>query len=203
MARSACTHVLFDAVMVNAAVLHSTRAHGVARLRSWFRGPLLVVDCPGDERADIDALVQGADVCVRHGASAALLQAHLLSQFKLRSASHLAVDDDDLTLPDDWRFDGAACALRRDDQEVPLTRQQLGLLQCLAQPFGRAVARGELEAKVSPDGRALKRHTIEVYIGRLRQRLHDAGFDAFRIEAVRGRGYRLRTPAPQTPGRLT
>lgn len=194
-ARAACTHVRFDAVMVNAAVLQPTLAHGVERLRSWFSGPLLVVDSTGNEGDDIDALVQGANACVRWGASARLLHAHLLSQFKQALASNLAVDEDALALPGGWRFDSAACALRRADREVSLTRQQLGLLQCLAQPFGRVVARGELEAKVSSDQRPLKRHTIEVYIGRLRQRLMEVGFDAFCIEVVRGRGYRLRAAA--------
>ena len=194
-ARAACIHVRFDAVMVNAAALQPTLAHGVERLRSWFAGPLLVVDSTGNEGDDIDALVQGASACVRWGASARLLYAHLLSQFKQAQASHLAADQDALALPGGWRFDSAASALRRANQEMPLTRQQLGLLQCLAQPFGRVVARAELEAKVSPAARALKRHTIEVYIGRLRQRLIDASFDAFCIEAVRGRGYRLRAAA--------
>ena len=194
-ARSACTHVRFDAVLVNAAVLQPSLSQGVARLRSWFGGPLLVVDSPGNEGDDIDALVHGASACVRWGASARLLQAHLRSQFKQAPASHLAADQDALALPGGWRFDAAASALRRPNQELALTVQQLGLLQCLAQPFGRVVARGELEAKVSPNGRALKRHTIEVYIGRLRQRLLEARFEAFSIEAVRGRGYRLRAAA--------
>jgi DNA-binding response OmpR family regulator len=83
---------------------------------------------------------------------------------------------------------------------VVLTEVQSALLQCLIEAQGLIVPRARLAAAL-PNRHEIGARSVDVYIHRLRQRLRGEGVEAFAIQAVRGRGYRLATLEPAAPER--
>jgi DNA-binding response OmpR family regulator len=81
--------------------------------------------------------------------------------------------------------------LVRDGATVALTEVQSVFLQCLFDAEGRIVPRSR-PAAVLPNGHPVHARSIDVYVHRLRKRLHGAGVFDLLIEATRGRGYTLR-----------
>ncbi len=85
--------------------------------------------------------------------------------------------------------------VRRDDQLVPLTPVEFKLLVTLVAADGRALTRDQLLDAVygSDDGDVLDR-TIDVHIGRLREKLGDDAEQPRYVMTVRGVGYRAAPP---------
>ncbi len=216
-ARQACAHIRFDAIAAHRSALGPKLAHSVSELRQWFGGALMVIADDMDESDEVLALEHGANAYVTMQMAPRLLLARLMAcmhepagppQGRIPQCAARRLPDeragalathplDMVELPGQWRFDLAASALRRGSRELPLTELQLALLECLANPVGRVVARAELQARMGSKAEAIKRHTVEVYIFRLRQRLARYGLDAFHIEAVWRRGYRLQATVVQ------
>ena len=86
--------------------------------------------------------------------------------------------------------------VRRDGQLIPLTPVEFKLLVTLVSADGRALTRDQLLDSVygSDDGDVLDR-TIDVHIGRLREKLDDDADQPRYVMTVRGVGYRA---APST-----
>ena len=83
-------------------------------------------------------------------------------------------------------------AVRIGEREVVLTRTQYRLLAALAKEPGRTFSRAELvEGGI---GDLVSERTVDVHVKEIRRKL---GEDGWRIETVRGKGYRYR---PQRPG---
>jgi DNA-binding response OmpR family regulator len=89
--------------------------------------------------------------------------------------------------------------VRRDGELVPLTPVEFKLLVTIVAADGRALTRDQLLDAVygSDDGDILDR-TIDVHIGRLREKLADDAEQPHYVMTVRGVGYRA---APQPSGR--
>ncbi len=85
--------------------------------------------------------------------------------------------------------------VRRGDQLVPLTPVEFKLLVTLVSADGRALTRDQLLDAVygSDDGDVLDR-TIDVHIGRLREKLGDDAEQPRYVMTVRGVGYRAAPP---------
>jgi two-component system, OmpR family, response regulator len=80
----------------------------------------------------------------------------------------------------------------------PLTAREFGLASALAHRAGDVLSRSKLIETVwgkDFDGNA---NVVDVYVGYLRVKLERLGAPEVRIEAVRGVGYRLVIPAPET-----
>ncbi len=85
--------------------------------------------------------------------------------------------------------------VRRGEQSVPLTPVEFKLLVTLVAADGRALTRDQLLDAVygSDDGDVLDR-TIDVHIGRLREKLGDDAEQPRYVMTVRGVGYRAAPP---------
>ena len=77
-----------------------------------------------------------------------------------------------------------------DGKRLDLTARELSLLLHLAHRAGEVVTRTELLAQVWSIGFDPESNVVDVHMSRLREKL---GKQAWMIETVRGRGYRLRT----------
>ena len=95
----------------------------------------------------------------------------------------------------DLAIDTERYEVRRNDELVPLTPVEFKLLVTLVAADGRALTRDQLLDAVygSDDGDVLDR-TIDVHIGRLREKLSDDVERPLYVMTVRGVGYRA---APQ------
>jgi DNA-binding response OmpR family regulator len=178
-----------DALVLDASA-HDAAA--LARARAALRCPLLVLADDGDEVDEIMALELGADAFLRRPVSPRRLRAHLTALLRPhRKPAGVATEAaPQRSEHEDWRVDRVANRLHRGATVVPLTEAQGAFLQCLLDSQGRIVSRDCLIAAL-PIGASIHARSIDVYIHRLRKRLHAAGVFDLLIEAIRGRGYVL------------
>jgi len=95
----------------------------------------------------------------------------------------------------DLTIDTERYEVRRGDELMPLTPVEFKLLVTLVAADGRALTRDQLLDAVygSDDGEVLDR-TIDVHIGRLREKLGDDAEQPRYVMTVRGVGYRAAPP---------
>jgi len=189
--------VVPDAVVYDAQADATPLASAVTQLRQWFTGSLLVLDGSHDEVDEIFALELGADGLLAHPVNPRRLRARLEALLRRHAASAppSPVGDPLPDLPAGWHLDAVHNCLQRGAQSVPLTGGQTHLLRCLALHTGRVVPRAELHDQVCAPESDLRARSIDVYVHRLRQRLLASGVHDLAIEAVRGRGFVLRSEA--------
>lgn len=191
-AHEACANLHFDAMVIDAVTLGPSLALGLSRLQPQAACPMLVVAQEPSEIDEIIALEHGAADYLALPLSPRLLRAHLMAVLRTRPVTEPPGD----AVPDapragHWLLDPMLRELRWSGHTVALTESQFNLLRCLASPAGRVVPRAELEARASGPDSTLTARSIDVYVHRLRRRLADAGMNAFDIQCLRGRGYRL------------
>lgn len=99
----------------------------------------------------------------------------------------------------DLTIDTERYEVRRNDQLLTLTPVEFKLLVTLVAADGRALTRDQLLDAVygSDDGEVLDR-TIDVHIGRLREKLGDEAEQPRYVMTVRGVGYRAAPPIAET-----
>lgn len=177
----------FDAVAIDGALVDG---RALAELRAALRAPLLVLAPAADEIDEIVALESGADAFLPRPVAPRRLRAHLAAL--MRRAPPARPESDGVPTLSGWSLDALRQALTDGTREVALTEVQTLLLQCLFDAAGALVARAQLMAAL-PRGERLQVRSVDVYIHRLRQRLREEGVQGLAIEAVRGRGFVLRS----------
>ncbi len=76
-----------------------------------------------------------------------------------------------------------------NDRPVGLTPNEYDLIVALIEQVGEVVSRKELASRIDRAGTGQRSNVVDVHMSRIRRKL---GASASRLEAVRGRGYRLR-----------
>ena len=187
--------VVPDAVVYDAQADSAPLPAALAQLRQWFAGSLLVLDGTPDEVDEILALELGADGLLAHPVNPRRLRARLEALLRRHAGGTAPVPagDAEPDLPSGWHLDAVHNRLQRGTQSVSLTGGQAHLLRCLALHAGRVVPRAELHDQVCAPESDLRARSIDVYVHRLRQRLLAAGVHDLSVEAVRGRGFVLRS----------
>jgi DNA-binding response OmpR family regulator len=100
----------------------------------------------------------------------------------------------------DLVLDPARYEVRRSGVPVDLTRVEFRLLQVLLQADGRVLSRDQLmDAVYGQDATEVLDRTIDVHVGRLRDKLADDPEEPRYIATVRGVGYRAAPSAQQDP----
>lgn len=184
----------FDAVVVDASSLSARGGAALAQLHAAVRCPVVMLAERGDEIDEILALELGADAYLQRPLSPRRLRAHLSVLIRWRRpvvALEDPIDPADTSDDCQWQVDRIRNRLVRGSASVALTEVQCAFLQCLFEANGRIVPRAHLAAAL-PNGHTVHARSIDVYVHRLRKRLHDAGVFDLLIEAARGRGYTLR-----------
>jgi DNA-binding response OmpR family regulator len=180
-------------------------------LNAALQCPLIVVAGRPDEVDEIVALEYGAAAYLAQPLAPRRLRAHLAALMRERTAApyfDAAAAQAPSPLPQcGWQLDRIANRLRRAESDgsgerlVALTEVQSALLQCLIEAQGLIVPRARLAAAL-PNRHEIGARSVDVYIHRLRQRLHGEGVEGLAIQAVRGRGYRLATLEAAAPERV-
>jgi DNA-binding response OmpR family regulator len=156
------------------------------RLReAGYQGALLILTARSRELDRVVGLDAGADDYLVKPFGLAELLARLRAL--LRRTTVLAA-----TTPSDrlLHVDVDAHRVRVGDDEVALTGKEYDVLAVLMASRGKVVSRAQLMAEVWSEGWYGSTKTLDVTIGRLRQKLERAG-SAERIVTVRGVGFRL------------
>lgn len=88
----------------------------------------------------------------------------------------------------DFRFDAATSQLRRGDENIGLTSNELSILKLLAENAGKPVSRDELSRLMPAAG---NERTVDVQITRLRKKIEESEGKPIYLQTVRGAGYVL------------
>jgi DNA-binding response OmpR family regulator len=156
------------------------------RLReAGYQGALLILTARSRELDRVVGLDAGADDYLVKPFGLAELLARLRALLR-RTTVRAATTPSDRLL----HLDVDAHRVRVGDDEVALTGKEFDVLAVLMASRGKVVSRAQLMAEVWSEGWYGSTKTLDVTIGRLRQKLERAG-SAERIITVRGVGFRL------------
>jgi DNA-binding response OmpR family regulator len=154
---------------------------------SGFEGAIMIVTARAGELDRVVGLDYGADDYLAKPFGLAELQARVRALIRRTTGSTGSHDDGSL------RIDVAARRVYAGDDEVPLTGKEFDVLNILAANRDKVVSRGRLMADVWDENWYGSTKTLDVTIGRLRQKLESVGVPD-RVVAVRGVGFRLEGP---------
>ncbi len=155
-----------------------------------YEGAIMIVTARAGELDRVVGLDYGADDYLAKPFGLAELQARVRALLR-RTGAGGSLNGSDEGL----RIDVAARRVYTGDTEVPLTGKEFDVLSILAANKDKVVSRGRLMADVWDENWYGSTKTLDVTIGRLRQKLEGANV-VERVVAVRGVGFRLEGPAP-------
>jgi DNA-binding response OmpR family regulator len=156
-----------------------------------FTGAIMIVTARAGELDRVVGLDYGADDYLAKPFGLAELQARVRALIRRTSGATGREAADDGAL----RIDVAARRVYAGDEEVPLTGKEFDVLSILAAHRDKVVSRTTLMADVWDENWFGSTKTLDVTIGRLRQKLEGVGVTE-RVVAVRGVGFRLEGSAP-------
>ncbi|MEU9031552.1 response regulator transcription factor [Streptomyces sp. NPDC048383] len=147
--------------------------------------PVLMLTARDGERDEADGLDAGADDYLTKPFSFVVLGARLRALTRRAAAPEPTVlRVGDLVLdPQDRRC-------RRGTRDIELTARERGVLACLMERPGRAVAKQDILDEVWDTPHAIDPNIVEVYVSSLRKKI-DAPFGRRSILTVHGTGYRM------------
>ncbi|WP_370246432.1 response regulator transcription factor [Nocardioides sp.] len=157
-----------------------------------YEGAIMIVTARAGELDRVVGLDYGADDYLAKPFGLAELQARVRALLRRTGGASLAGP----AAPDGLlRIDVDARRVYAGDTEVALTGKEFDVLAILAAHRDKVVSRGRLMADVWDENWYGSTKTLDVTIGRLRQKLEGVGVTE-RVVAVRGVGFRLEAPAP-------
>lgn len=153
-----------------------------------FDGAIMIVTARAGELDRVVGLDYGADDYLSKPFGLAELQARVRALLR-RTSSNGGFGQDGVP-EGGLRIDVAARRVYAGDDEVPLTGKEFDVLSILASNRDKVVSRGRLMADVWDENWYGSTKTLDVTIGRLRQKLESVGVSE-KVVAVRGVGFRL------------
>lgn len=151
--------------------------------------PVIMLTARGEEQLRVKGLRSGADDYVVKPFSIVELLARI--EAVLRRCPDNGVTPESIVLSDDCHVDftrNQVCWT--DGRRSELSEREADLLWYLYAQRGRAVGRDELIERVwKLNPRGVQTRTIDVHVGRVREKIGDVGDSPIRIVTVRGRGY--------------
>ncbi len=158
-----------------------------------YEGAIIIVTARAGELDRVVGLDYGADDYLAKPFGLAELQARVRALLRRTSSAVATVVDEGP--PDGLRIDVDARRVYAGTEEIPLTGKEFEVLNILAANRDKVVSRGRLMADVWDENWYGSTKTLDVTIGRLRQKLESMGVTD-RVVAVRGVGFRLEGGSP-------
>src|SRR3954453_17016000 len=158
---------------------------------SGYDGAIMIVTARAGELDRVVGLDYGADDYLAKPFGLAELQARVRALLRRTSSSGAAADQADAGL----RIDVDARRVYAGEDEVALTGKEFEVLNILDANRDKVVSRGRLMSAVWDENWYGSTKSLDVTIGRLRQKLETVGLTD-RVVAVRGVGFRLEGGTP-------
>ncbi|HNA98764.1 MAG TPA: response regulator transcription factor [Marmoricola sp.] len=156
-----------------------------------FAGGIMICSARGDELDRVVGLDYGADDYLPKPFGLAELQARARALLR-RTANNTPAEEESLL-----RVDESSRRASYGDVELNLTHKEFDVLALLAESQDKVVSRERLMSEVWDENWFGSTKTLDVTIGRLRQKLEAVG-DQVRVVTLRGVGFRLETgPNPK------
>jgi DNA-binding response OmpR family regulator len=152
-----------------------------------YDGAIMIVTARAGELDRVVGLDYGADDYMAKPFGLAELQARVRALLRRTNATGATVDGGS---DGGLRIDVAARRVFSGDDEVPLTGKEFEVLNVLVANRDKVVSRTRLMADVWDENWYGSTKTLDVTIGRLRQKLESVGVQE-KVVAVRGVGFRL------------
>ena len=161
--------------------------------------PIIVLSARGSTIDRIAGLEDGADDYLPKPFSPAELVLRVKSILRRAAPADLAATTRPPLQHADLVLDRDRFEVIRDGEPVPLTRVEFRLLETILAADGRVLTRDQLlDAVYGDDGAEILDRTIDVHVGRLRDKLGDDPDHPRYVATVRGVGYRAARTAPGT-----
>lgn len=157
-----------------------------------FEGAIMIVTARAGELDRVVGLDYGADDYMSKPFGLAELQARMRALLRRTGAGGAGKGE---VIAGNVRIDIGARRVYSGDIEVPLTGKEFDVLNILVANKDKVVARDRLMADVWDENWFGSTKTLDVTIGRLRQKLEAAGVTE-KVVAVRGVGFRLEGAPP-------
>ncbi|MCX4527588.1 MULTISPECIES: response regulator transcription factor [unclassified Streptomyces] len=177
----------YDAVLLDLMLPGLNGYEICARMRAHGdTTPVLMLTARDGEHDEADGLDRGADDYLTKPFSFVVLAARLraLARRAGTPGAGSTLRAGDLVL------DPPARRCRRGEREIELTARELGVLACLLERPGEAVAKQDILDQVWDGPQAIDPNIVEVYVSSLRRKI-DAPFGRRSILTVHGTGYRM------------
>ena len=173
-------------------------------LRERSEVPIVLLSARGSTADRVYGIHEGADDYVVKPFSPAELVVRVKAVLRRTERASARPKDRGTLRHSDLAIDLDRLEVRREDRIIPLTAAEFRLLTALVQAEGRVLTRQVLLDSLYGDvqGDALER-TIDVHVGRLREKLGEEADHPRYIATVRGAGYRAvdqEAPTLPSPG---
>lgn len=156
------------------------------KIRSSSSVPILFLSSHQESMDLVMAINMGGDDYLQKPVSIEVLLAKIAALLR-RAYDYEATPA--LTMGDAVLNSGASC-LVRGDRRIPLTRNEVGILDLLLSKKGRVVSREQLMLKLWDDDTFVDDNTLTVNVNRLRKKLEEEGMTGY-IQTHKGQGYSI------------
>ncbi|MFB7980270.1 response regulator transcription factor [Streptomyces vinaceus] len=179
----------YDAVLLDLMLPGLSGYEICARLRAdGDPTPVLMLTAKDGEYDEAEGLDCGADDYLTKPFSFVVLAARLRALARRAAAG--AAGPRPTLQAGDLVLDPAGRRCRRGPHDIELTARELGVLACLMERPGLAVAKQDILDQVWDVPHAIDPNIVEVYVSSLRRKI-DAPFGRRSILTVHGTGYRM------------
>ena len=155
------------------------------------RTPIIILSARGSTLDRIAGLEDGADDYLPKPFSPAELVLRVKSILRRSAGATADASRSQTLVQGDLVLDADRYEVTRDGEPIPLTRVEFRLLQTILEADGRVLTRDQLlDAVYGHDQADILDRTVDVHIGRLRDKLGDDADTPRYVATVRGVGYR-------------
>ena len=183
-----------DAIILDISMPGMNGLEALTRLREWYTEPILILSATDQEREKVRALDLGADDYVTKPFGTDELAARVRAALR-RAERFSAAADPTASVVDTTHFqiDLAARIVRRDGEEVRLTRTEYDLLRTLAVDAGKVLTHRQLLQAVWGPEYGEETEYLRTFVKQLRRKLEPDPSRPRHILTEPGVGYRLVT----------
>jgi DNA-binding response OmpR family regulator len=185
----------FDLVLLDIMLPGIDGLEVCRRLRTLGDMPITLLTARAGDTDKVIGLDLGADDYVVKPFSPRELMARVRAQLRRHRPPTVRRP---VLVADGIRLDPGAARVDVDDATVELTASEFRLLHALMENAGQVLTRDELIDALHGDADpGIIDRTIDVHLGRLRRKLHDAADSPRFIDTIRSMGYRFAPPVRQ------
>jgi DNA-binding response OmpR family regulator len=159
--------------------------------------PIIILSARGSTIDRIAGLEDGADDYLPKPFSPAELVLRVKSILRRAAPADATATTRPPLVHADLTLDRDRYEVTRDGEPIPLTRVEFRLLEAILAADGRVLTRDQLlDSVYGDDGAEILDRTIDVHVGRLRDKLGDDADRPRYVATVRGVGYRAARTGP-------
>lgn len=166
-----------------------------AQLRTWYRGPILVLSGNGEESTIIQVLDRGADDYLTKPFRSGVLLARMRALLRRASTKPERAS---VIVAGALSIDLAKRRVLRDEVEIRLTRTEFDILAFLARNIDRVVTSEMILRQVWGPHHGEYAQTLRVHIGHIRKKIETSPGKPEYVLTQAGVGYRFTTPPEST-----